>query len=117
MYRACPSDRGRTARLPSRISSSPGLIRLRTAQRGVDQLADVIRGNRLPRAINRPQALEDPLRLLDPGGISLDPDLAVPGKNLDTHRVANLPEKLVSTAEDRELFGMTLQADCHFRHA
>ncbi len=71
----------------------------------------------LPRAVNRTQPLKNPPRLLDPGGISLDPDLAVAGEDLHTHRVANLPEILVATAEDRQLFGMTLQADCHFRHA
>jgi hypothetical protein len=55
--------------------------------------------------------------LIDPGSLAVDTDLAVTGEDLDTHRVTYLPEILVSTTEDRELFGMTIQADCHFRHA
>ena len=86
-------------------------------KRGVDQLADVARRDRLARAVNRPQSLEDPPRLLDPVGLALDPDLTVPGQDLHSDRVANLPEILVAAAEDRQLFGMTIQTDCHFRHA
>jgi len=93
------------------------LVGLRPAQRDVDELANVVRGYRFTCAKDRAQSFEDPPCLFNPGGISFDPDLAVAGKNLDTHRVANLPEILVSAAEDRQLFGVTLQGDCHFRHA
>ena len=41
----------------------------------------------------------------------------MPGENLDTHCVANLPEILVSATEDSQFFGMTLKAKHHFRHA
>ena len=104
--------------VPSRISSVAGLLGLRAMQRRIDQVADI--GSTaivVARAVNRPQPLEDPPRLLDPVGVSLDPDLAVPRQNLHSHRVANLPEILVSTAEDGKLFGMTLQTDRDFRHA
>ena len=117
MYRACPSDRGRTDRLPSRISSSPEASCFGPPSVTSINSLTSFEATVLPRAVDRAQSLKDPPRLFDPGGISLDPDFAVPGKNLDTHCVANLPEKLVTTAEDRQLFGMTLQADCHFRHA
>ena len=86
-------------------------------KRRVDQLADVARRDRLARPEDRPQPLEDPPRLLDPIGVTLDPDLTMPGQDLHSDRVANLPEKLVTAAEDSELFGVTVQTDCDFRHA
>ena len=94
-----------------------GLIGLGDMQRRIDQLADVVRRDRLARPENRPQSFEDPPRLLDPIGIAFDPDLAMPGKDLDSDRVANLPEKLVTATEDSELLGVTVQTDCDFRHA
>ena len=42
--------------------------------------------------VNQAQPLEDPPCLFDAGGITLDPDLAVSGKNLHAHSVTNLPE-------------------------
>ena len=41
----------------------------------------------------------------------------MPGENLHSDRVANLPEILVSTTEDGQLLGMTFQTDGDFRHA
>ncbi len=86
-------------------------------ERQVDQLADVARCNGLADAVERSQSLEDPSRLLDPIGVALDADLAVPRQDLHADRVPDLSEVLVATAEDGQLFGMTLQTDGNFRHA
>ena len=117
MYRACPSERGRTHAVAFANLDRVGLIGLGSVKRDVDQLADVARRDRLARAEDRPQTLEDPPRLLDPIGVAFDPDLAMPGEDLDSDRVANLPEILVTTTEDSQLLGVTLQTDCDFRHA
>jgi len=67
--------------------------------------------------MKRAHALENLARHLDAVAFPFHANLAMPRQHLDTQGIANLPQMLVSTAENSELFGVSIQIDRDFRHA
>ena len=63
------------------------------------------------------ELFEDLAGLLDPTGVPLDADLAMPGDDLDPEGVADLTEELVPAAEDRKLLVVVVERDRDFGHA
>ena len=86
-----------------------GVVRTRRPSRSASATSPE-RDRPLP-PVEAPQLLEDLPRLLDPVAVPLDADLAVAGQDLHPQGVADLPEVLVSAAEDRELFVVIIQTE------
>ena len=86
-------------------------------QRLLDQLGDVRRQDRPARAMKRAQALENLPGHFDAVAFPFDADLTMPRQHLDPQGIANLPQVLVSTTENSQFLGMSLQTDRDFWHA
>jgi hypothetical protein len=86
-------------------------------QRRFDHVGDIARTDRTLTAIEPSQLLKDLPRLRHAVGLAFDTHLAMTGQYFDTERVAHLSKVLVSTAENGELFVLTVETDHGFRHA
>ena len=64
----------------------------------------------------RTQTFEDLTGKRHPFGVAFEADFLVAGEDLDAERVADLPEVLVTTPEDRQFLVVTFQRDNGFRH-
>jgi hypothetical protein len=62
-------------------------------------------------------ALENLAGHLDAAAFPFNADLTMPRQHLDPQGIANLPQVLVSTTENSQLLGMSIEIDRDFWHA
>src|SRR5271157_44955 len=62
-------------------------------------------------------ALENLAGHLDAAAFPFNADLTMPRQHLDPKGIANLPQVLVSTTENSQFLGMSIQTDRDFWHA
>jgi hypothetical protein len=62
-------------------------------------------------------ALENLPGYLNAVAFAFNSNLTMPCQDFDPEGIANLPQVLVSTTENRQFLGMSIQTDRDFRHA